>query len=472
MNTLRYRPSDLDQTGYNARWAYPSPIGGLGALGEDFQRGSESILIAELFDDIVKKADSKTSASGHTLAQAFGRAKAVAIMGMGRQLPNDQQAAWDKFSQWANGSTPTVWWAWVFLVATRGADLSNAAFSANPAWVTDPKEAANVLMVATGTSLTDRQWYDLVNDVFGWCADQIVKGLLNFNYLAAAVSGFLRVDTSNRKFPVWYAPTSVNQNDPLAKASWQAYLKESGWSAIVQKWAKYTATAWSEQTAANDRYLSLLGGVRTTLSYVSGEVVLQKIQAALSSYKTERDETISNIRKFNTYLSNAATRPMITEAQVEKMKKVESDFINIDTAAERHLSKAGLADLGPSGAAALQGLGWVQFAVAGTVAVALLGTIAWLVNRMTETNHAATKVYEEASRLVTDNIAKMTSSCDRDRAEGKLTEEQYRACIERGNALVSTLPKAPESALSSLTKTLLILGTVGLGAIFLIKKKP
>lgn len=470
MNTLRYRPSDLDQ-GYNARWAYPSPIGGLGSLGEDFQRGSESILIESLFNDIIRKADAQASSAGHTLAQAFGRAKATAIAGMGRSLPDAQQANWDRFAQWANGSSPTVWWAWVYSVATQGNKLSDAAFHADSTWITDPKQSANVLLVATGTGMTDRQWYDVTSDIFAWCTDQIIKGNINFNYLAAAVSGLLKMDVASRKFPIWYVPNSTDASDPLAKASWQAYLNDTGWSKIVQRWAGFTSRTWADQSAANDKYLDMLGSVRTTLSYVSGEIVLQKVMAALAEYKQQREESIAAFKRFGAYLNNPAVQDLIPADQVTEMKALESAFIETDTAAAKHLAKAGLADLGPSGTAALQGLGWIQYAIVGTVAVTLLGTMAWLVNRMTETNHAATKVYEEASKLVTDNIAKMTNSCDRDRAEGKITEEEYRACIERSNALVASLPKPPESALSSLTKTLMVVGVVGLGALFLLRKK-
>lgn len=467
--------------GYNLNYGYPTEVGMGGLGGFAYQRGSDDHLAYALIQHIIKKIDSGFDRGGMTLAQLFGHAHALLSLADKKSLPPDQQAKWEEFKSWALrgsswgvGENPRVWWSWVWLVRNYGKKLSNASWEAQSEgnqWLTDPEQAANVLTVATGGGLTEKQWYNLGTQVFQWAAEQTSKGLLNLNYLSVCVQCLLHSDIGARKFPVWLPPTAVGENDPVSKAAWKNYLNKSGWSQLVKRWGSMTSRTWVQRTSEMESYVSLLSRVRTTLSYASGAVVIDKVNDMLGKYGEKRNKTIDTINKFNALLLNPKAKSLIPVNIIASMKEAERSFIDIDNKAYEKLNPVGLwQHTEKHGITALDGLGWLQIAIGGGVAIVIMGIMAYLITSLTKTYDTASDNYRKASELVWEAVEQAKKNCKRQYEEGALNDEEYQACLQQSLELADKIPEEPDNPLGSMNTTLLLTAGAGLTALYLVSK--
>lgn len=444
-------------------------------MSDTFQRGSEFAIREALLNHIIYKATPSFSASGHTLAQLFGTAASVVKMGMAGRLAPDQQARWTAFQNWAQ-SGPNGYWAWCYYVMSYGDQLSNAVWTAaqgGSTWLSNPKEAAQAVLFASGSGLTDRQWYDVTSNVLEWVIKQIIAGTLNFNYLAVAVQGLLKDNRGDRKFPIWDTPPAFSPSDPLAGGGWALFLKQSGWNDIVRRWASSSLQTWAAQTTAMDSKLAALGVLKTTLDFASGKVLLDQITAKFAEYAASRERTRENIRKMNEVLRNPTMKPAVTAAQVARVQEAEKTFVDTDNAGYSRLNPLGMWPQGEAhGQAALGVWGAVQFAVIGGVTVVCLAILAWMLARMTEAESASAAVYEEVSGTINKMILDMRASCKRRLDAKEITEAEYQQCLAEAAKLTANLPSAPKGFFGGVSiAAMSVAAALGLGAVVLMSRK-
>jgi hypothetical protein len=454
----------VSSPGYNRHWVYPTPIGGLGDL---YQRASGDTISYCLTEYIIKRIQPGFSRGSLTLANLFSLAATMINQGETNSLaPADQGrwAAWKK--QMLDNGPSKVFWTLVHLVRTRGKALSDAAFRSGTSWITDPKEGANVLLVATGTGMTGDQWHSVSWEIVDWVAQEIIKGTLNFNYLGAAFQGLFQPDVASRKFPVWLTPTAFGA-DAVADGAWANFLKQSGWSNVVTRWKNYTSATWAAQSAALESKIAVLQGAATVLSYASGEVVVKKLSAMLDEYKAKRATATANLKNFNTLLKNPATKAVLPGALITEMQGAEKQFLDIDSYAYNKLNPLGLWDMGATGPQSLQG---VQLIVAASLAVVAAGILAYAVKLLTVADRAAAAGYEQAMKHIDETITTMKASCERSFKSKEITEEQYRKCLDDATKVLAYAPPPPKSGSGMGAIAIAGVAAAGVLALVMLKK--
>ncbi len=439
-----------------------------------------------------------------TLAGAIGSAASAFTQGEANALEPVAQASWNQWRAAAMdpNSDYNIYWIFGRMVSMNRDALVSAWAAANQTgWWNDTSAAqASYTLLDSSTSgttwlggtvvtskLSNSQWSTVF--IKAWTALQ--KGVngqvLALTYLDILSRGMLAAPAA-RRMPMFQAPPgNLPANDPAAVA-FRAMLKQLGWTDVVHEWYTYTAQAWAAQSEAQDAQDATYASVITGLNYVSGKAIYDQISAKLQDYWSARADAAANLKVFDT-LAKGPLSGQIPPADTAAMAAIRQSFLDTDSRAVGTLTPLGLWPTGQAqGAAALNGLngfrgmgdlGLIQVILAGSVAVAALGVVAYIVATMTKTARDAAAQTKATTDSILATVDQLKQSCSRvylASPKASADEAKYQDCLNSTKALTDTIPPVPESSSDplGLGKVVMLAGIalVGIVALSAMKKKP
>jgi hypothetical protein len=440
-----------------------------------------------------------------TLGGAIGMAASAFTLGEANGLDPVAQASWNQWRAAASGpnSDYNIYWMFGRMVQMNKDALTTAWVTAKQSGWWDDVTAAQASFTlldssTTGTTwlggttvtskLDNSQWSSVF--VKAWAALQ--KGVngqvLSLTYLDVLVKGMLAAPAS-RRMPMFQPPPgNLPANDPAAVA-FRAMLKQFGWNDVVHEWYTYTAQAWAAQSDAQDSQDSTYASVITGLNYLSGKAIYDQINAKLQDYWSARTDAAAQLKVFDT-LAKGPLSGQIPQADTAAMAAIRQSFLDTDSRAVGTLTPLGLWPAGQAqGAAALNGLhglngrglsdlGLVQVILAGAVAVAALGVVAYIVATMTKTARDAAAQTKATTDSILATVDALKASCTTTymaSAKDAPANAAYQDCLMKTKTLTDTIPDVPESSSDplGLGKIVMLAGIalVGIVALSAMKNK-
>lgn len=436
-----------------------------------------------------------------TLAGAISLAANAYAQGEANALDPVAQAAWNQWRAAASGSNSdfNIYWIFGRMVSMNRDDLVSAWALANRAgnWWADPaaSQASYTLLdsSSTGTTwmggsvvyskLSNQQWSTMF--IKGWTILQkgLVGQVLSITYLDALCRGLLQAPAL-RRMPLFQAPPgNLPATDPAAIA-FRCMMKQLGWNDLVRDWFALTSQSWAAQSDAQDASDASYASVITSLNYLSGKAIYDQIAAKLSEYWKVRADAAANIKVFDT-LAKGPLSGQVPQAARQNMAVIRQSFLDTDARASGSLAPLGLWPAEQAqGSAALNGLGhlgelgFIQVILAGTVAVAALGVIAYIIATMTKTARDAAAQTRATTESILSTVDQLKQSCSRAymaSAKDATAEAALQACLNQTKALTDTIPPVPASSSDpfGFGKMTMLLGVavVGVVALNALKKK-
>lgn len=482
-------------------------VNGLAALAEfgDLTAGNvaQADFRALLEQHIIAKAGPAYLANARQaphLAGTIGLAANAFTQGERGALDPVAQASWNQWRAAASdpNSDYNIYWMFGRMVSMNRDDLVSAWATANQTgWWNDATaaQAAYTLLdsstsgttwmggATVSSKLTNSQWSSIF--VKGWTALQkgVTGQVLSIAYLDVLCKGLLTAP-AQRRMPLFQAPPgNLPATDPAAIA-FRCLLRQLGWNDLVRTWYTYTAQSWAAQSEAQDAQDATYAAAITALNYVSGKAVYDQLLSRLNDYWSARADAAANIKAFDT-LAKGPLRGQIPQSDVTAMAAIRQTFLSTDARAVSAVSPLGLWPTSqPQGASALNGLhgvgdlGLVQVIAAGTVAVAALGVVAYIVATMTATARAAAAQVKATTDSILGTVDQLKQSCGRvymASAKGAADEAKYQDCLNSTKALTDSIPPVPESSSDPLgigkIAMLLGVGVVGVVALTAMKNK-
>jgi len=461
-----------------------SRLAGLGELGDEITGAGPTGSTQKFWDMLINNVAGKFGPDGIATVQSaphlgalINQCAALVQLGEGGNLPQDQQAAWDSFKSVAmpNDADENIFYLFAKQLAASKTRLFKAfAEASQTGWWEDPEASrCNYTLVDTsqqgttwygGTTVTSKltnyQWGSVFNKAWGILVNGLANGVLPLSYLTSMLDGMLRAPT-NRRMVVFHAPPAgVDPTDPRAIA-FRTAMKQLGWGSVIQEWYGYTAQAWAEDNAAFEAQDKIYSAAITTLNYLSGKAIYDSVIEKTNDYWTARNEAVQALNDFQVIL-NGPLGSSVPEADKTTIAVLRQQFLDADNKAKEALMPAGLWD--DNQAQGLQGLGAVQFILAGTIAIAVLGILAYVVALMTETSRSAAAQTRATANSILATVDELKASCQRDYLasdKGPDAEAAYQACLLQTKALTDSIPKPPEGSDPLGLKSLALLAGVG-----------
>lgn len=443
-------------------------------------------LVAKIKALIIAKAGPLRISANQDLRAAIHTAADIVTKGNAGTLDAASQNYWNAWRKQAEPIQSTDNVAWIFgRVITRWRDgLIQAVNDQSASGVlSDPKasKAAYTLMdttqqgttwyggTATTSKLDNGQWGSVFESGFNVIARGVISGTLPFTYLDVLVSA-MGTEPVKRRFPVWQPPFSgLTKDDPRA-AAFRATLKQLGWNSVLQLWFSYTQQAWVQQNAADEAQDASLSSMITSLSYVSGKVILDQVVAKVQDYFKAREEARAAFAAF-AQLQTGPLGDQVPAADAAAIAQLRQQFGTIDGKVSDILQPAGL---WPSGTpAGLSFLGIAQLIVGGVAAIGILGMLVWGISFMTQTTRLAAAQTKATSESILATVGEVKASCIRAyQASGKTPadEKAYQDCLLKTQALTDSIPKPPTGSDPLGLKWVAILGLVGVGGFMAYKQ--
>ncbi len=414
-----------------------------------------------------------------SLVGTIGICSSIFLLGEANSLPPDQQAYWNQWRASASPSSSPDNVAWLFgrLLANSKDDLIAASQVYGAMWSDPGASAATFTLVdttSTGTTwyggttvqsaLSNDQWATVFIKAWAVLAKGVTNGVLPLTYLEILCRGIVQ-PPALRRMPVFLPPPgNLAQTDPRAIA-FRAAFKQLGWSSVISTWYSYTNQAWAAANDAYEQQDAAYGSAITTLSYVSGEKILEQIQAKAQDYWQARADAVAALNNFNT-IANGPLKGQIPQADLAAMATLLQQFQATDTMAYDTLNTAGMWSAGSPGS--LSGLGAVQLIIAGVLAITALGVIAYVVTIMTKCARDAAAQTKATSESILATVDTLKASCQRsylDSAKDAAAEKALQDCLNTTQALYKTIPPPPEGGDPMGLKYVALIGAVGVAGL-------
>jgi hypothetical protein len=457
-------------------------LAGLGDLGDNLV-GTSAVpdFISDLKIHIVSKLGDVYGGSilpNTSLAGALNNAVRYRRQAMAGQMPPDAQALWNRWRAVAEPaeSDYNIYWVFGECIDTWGEQLLDAANQqlANGVLNDDASSQASYTLMdttETGTTwfggtnttskLTNGQWSQVFKAAFDAMAKGVTGGVLPFTYLDVICKAML-AEPIQRKFPALTTPPGgIPYSDPRSIA-FRAALKQLGWSKVTDLWQQFTLQAWvtsdKQAEAADQTYAAAI----TALNYISGEKLIEAIQAKVQDYMQSREEAAKAIRDFDEMKAGPLAEYIPADATTA-FDKIKSDFSDLDRKVYDTINPVGLWSGGTPGVA---GLGGAQLIIGGVILVTLAGFLVWAISLMTATSRSAAAQTKATSESIISTIGEVKASCMRTyqaSPKGPDDEKALQDCLNHTEALYKTIPTPPSGGDPLGLKWLALLGIVGIG---------
>lgn len=267
-------------------------------------------------------------------------------------------------------------WDALMILKARGAKLAIAE-QQQPA-STAPEPKYSLIFGGTdssGVTISESDWHLITTRAIAWVCAQMQNGNVDARYLDAVIHHMVLAEPSERRLPMWLAPTSDEYGEvsDVEGLAWREYLTATGWRDIYKQ---FDRSWWNQQeakVAANQSYLNTLNIIHKGLSYASMQEPVQRLQKLVAEMFIQRQKAQAMLaaaerleKEFPDALS-AQEKAVIANARTK--------IISAEQQAYAALNKIGMWD-GPA-PTALSGLGVAIAALAiyGVIAVTLCGTI-------------------------------------------------------------------------------------------------
>ncbi len=500
-------------------------LAGLGDLG-DLTDGSAALRAFRTYLESAICAHAgpaylQNAKNAPNLLGSINLAATAFIMGEAGTLQPDAQASWNQWRAAASNPSSDNNTAWLFgRMVANGRDQLIAAANSYGSWWSDPtaSAASYTLMDTsqTGTTwfggtvvsskLSNDQWATIFIQAFAVLLKGASNGVLPLTYLQVLCQGMLQPPVS-RRMPVFSPPPgNLAPMDPKAIA-FRAAMKQLGWSGVIARWYGFTAQAWAAENSAYESQDASYASVITSLSYVSGEKILEQIQEKVQDYWDARTQAAQALADFQAIVEGP-TGDQVSGAEKDAMTALKAQYNTIDQQAFSTLSPVGMWAAGPAGSLSgydpltaplsrlgglglmwgrsaairrsergLADLGALQLILAGILAVTALGIIAYVVSLMTKVGRDAAAQTKATAERILATVSDMTSSCKRSydaSAKSPDDEDAYRACLAQTKALTDSIPKPPDASDPLGLKWIALVGAVGAAGLIawsFVKKK-